>query len=219
MKAKIQAGVKTRFSKYGLKPATITELVNIVEAKVSTMGTIEDDKLEGIISAEIASVEPFITLIQKEVDSRVQTPPLQHTLVAPDLSELKNEILGLVDPLKNEIQSLKGQLTAQQSQAEKDSRLATLKEALKAKGATKEPVLQLVLSEAKFDATKTNESLIDEILPAYDAKMKVFYADSFVPRVPEEGKSKKVEEARSRADKIVAETASKLGILKPEPKV
>lgn len=219
MKAKIQAGVKTRFSRFGLKPATITELVNIVESKISAMGTIEDDKLDGIISAEIASVEPFIGLIQKEVDSRVVPANPTPQPATPDITELKNEILGLFNPLQDEIKNLKGQLTAQQERELKTTRLATLKTALKAKGATKEPVLQLVLSEANFDATETDDVLIEKLLPAYDAKMKTFYADSFVPRVPEEGKSKRVEEARSRASKVVEETISKLGIIKPEPKV
>lgn len=67
MKEKIRGSVKTAFSKYGLKDSSIEKLVNIVESRISKMGTIENE--DEVIKSEVALAEPYVAIIQPEIDA------------------------------------------------------------------------------------------------------------------------------------------------------
>lgn len=218
MKEKIKNGVKTAFAKYGLKPESVTKLVNIVETKIAAMGTIEDDKLDGVISSEIQNLEPFLGVMQSEIDSRVRKPAVNSipNPLVEEPTDLQAMLAKAFEPYQNEVKALREKLENQDKEKARNSRLAAIKEGLKVKGATKEPVLNVVLPSAEFADSDSNEQIVEKLLPIYDAKMKEFYSDGFVPRVPDTGKSEILKAAQTHTSKVIEGAVAGLGILAPE---
>ena len=220
MKEKIKQAVKTTYAKYGLKAESVTKISNIVETKLTAMGEIDADKLDGIINAEVQSIEPLIGIIQSEADARVRRIPAAAPAIDDQNQQTDLEVVlaKVLNPLQSEVTALKAKLENQDKTAARNARLSIVKEGLKAKGATKEPVLNVLLASAEFADSDSNEQVVEKLLPTYDAKMKEFYGEGFVPRLPVEGKSEIDKAMHERTQRIIDKTVSGLNVVTPEVK-
>lgn len=214
MKEKITAAVKTAYSKYGLKAATITKIVNKMETNISEMGTLEPDKLTEAIQTQIEKYEELAELTQTEADaSRVRKPsPVVNDDTDHKSDDLEDILKRVTSPLSAQVSELKAKLDAKDKAEANLARLASIKTLMKEKGATKEPVLQVVATPSELDESLTDEQIVEKLLPKFDSKMKEFYGDAFTPRLPEQGKSKATEQGQKHTETVLDKTISGLGI-------
>lgn len=221
MKEKISAAVKTTYSKFGLKAATIEKLTNIIESRLAAMGVIEPERLDGVIATVVAEQEPFIGLIQSEVDSRVHTPTPPAPPVPPvnpPVPTGNDDLKAILEKQQKEFDDFKA-LISNRDKAEKNQhRLATIGNVMKAKGCTKEPVLQVVLSGLTLDDAATDDSIVTNAMPIYEAKMKEFYGDAYVPHIPEADKTKITAAGQERLKKNIGKTVEQMGTNLAAPK-
>ena len=209
----IEKAVKTAYAKYGLKAATITKLVNKIETNISALGTLEPDKLTEAITAQITQYEALAELTQTEADaSRAKQLTPTPAAVETEPIDLEGILKRVTSPLEKQLLDMKAKLDAQDKDKANASRLAAIKNLMKAKGATKEPVLQVVATADKLDETLTDEQIADKLLLTFDSKMTEFYGDGHAPRLPEQGKSHVTEQGQKHTESVLDKAVAGMGI-------
>jgi len=210
----IEKAVKTAYAKYGLKAATITKLVNKIETNISALGTLEPDKLTEAITAQITQYEALAELTQTEADAtRARIPGQAKTETEKtDPVDLEGILKRVTSPLEKQLLDMKAKLDAQDKDKANASRLAAIKNLMKAKGATKEPVLQVVATADALDEALTDEQIADKLLLTFDSKMTEFYGDGHAPRLPEQGKSQVAEQGQKHTESVLDKAVAGMGI-------
>ena len=208
----IEKAVKTAYAKYGLKAATITKLVNKIETNISALGTLEPDKLTEAITAQITQYEALAELTQTEADASRQRNPQKADTADPDPVDLEGILKRVTSPLEKQLLDMKAKLDAQDKDKANASRLAAIKNLMKAKGATKEPVLQVVATADALDEALTDEQIADKLLLTFDSKMTEFYGDGHAPRLPEQGKSQVTEQGQKHTESVLDKAVAGMGI-------
>ena len=215
MKEQIKALVKTAYSKFGLKEASLEKLVNIIEQKVNAMGTMEPDKLTEAINGEITAYEPFVGLIQSEVDSRVQKPtPPKPSNPTPQDQEKKKEIeQDNVPQWAKDLQKQNEDLMLKLEAADKQKTLDQIKkqalDIAKTKGADNEKLLSKVMRLVDIEDGHTAEQVAEKLVSEY-SELYTTTNDGVVPsfqsnqKLDGEALSKLQEEgAKSRAKELM----------------
>lgn len=173
MDEKIKAAVKTLFSKYGLKDASIEKIVNIVKSRVEAMGTIETDKLDEIINSSVKESEPFIAIIQSEADARSRkpadpAPPKPQEPREPQEPKGDEEPPAWAKALIDDNKKLKEAIESR----EKQEGLNKLKsDAIKAaglKGATNAKIAEKALRLVQIEDGMTAEQVADLLITEYN---------------------------------------------------
>lgn len=215
MKEQIKALVKTAYAKFGLKEASLEKLVNIIEQKVNAMGALEPEKLTEAINGEITAYEPFVGLIQSEVDSRVQkpTPPKPSNPTPQEPQEpLKqsDEMPQWAKDLQKQNEELRQKLEVADKQKSIDQIKNQAIELAKKEGATNDKLLQkvirLVSIEDGFTAEQVSKSLITEYNELYTTT-----TEGVVPSVPSQPRMSEADLAKKREE---AAKTSKENLLK-----
>lgn len=107
MKEKIEQAVRTSLAKYGLKANSVTRIVNMIETNISAMGTVEADKLDGVIQTQIQGIEPLMGIFQSELDAVRTNPvspiptPAPQPILNPEMDELKKQVIAQQEFIAN----------------------------------------------------------------------------------------------------------------------
>lgn len=214
MKEQIKALVKTAYSKFGLKEASLEKLVNIIEQKVNAMGTMEPDKLTEAINGEITAYEPFVGLIQSEVDSRVQKPtppkPSNPTPQDPPKSTEQDEMPQWAKDLQKQNEELKQKLEVADKQKSIEQIKAQAIELAKKEGATNDKLLQKVIRLVSIEDGVTAEQVSKSLITEYN-ELYTTTTEGVVPSVPSQSRMSEADLAKKREE---AAKTSKENLLK-----
>ena len=226
MKEKIRSSVKTAYSKFGLKAESIEKIVNIVEARLTALGT-QEAEMDSALATEILAFEPFVGIIQSEVDSRKANPPAPAPTpspaptpnpeptpapIVPDEPEWAKKIRE-----KFEAQELKE--TESQKKATTEAKLKSATSLLEAAGCKSKKVLEVALSKIQVTDEMTDEQIKATVLPLYNTEYKEFYGDGQMPATAAGNVTPEVKkELRDNSNKLVDKALEKAGIKKPESK-
>ena len=214
MKEQIKALVKTAYSKFGLKEASLEKLVNIIEQKVNAMGTMEPDKLTEAINGEITAYEPFVGLIQSEVDSRVQKPtppkPSDPTPQDPPKSTEQDEMPQWAKDLQKQNEELKQKLEVADKQKSIEQIKAQAIELAKKEGATNDKLLQKVIRLVSIEDGVTAEQVSKSLITEYN-ELYTTTTEGVVPSVPSQSRMSEADLAKKREE---AAKTSKENLLK-----
>lgn len=214
MKEQIKALVKTAYSKFGLKEASLEKLVNIIEQKVNAMGTMEPDKLTEAINGEITAYEPFVGLIQSEVDSRVQKPtppkPSNPTPQDPPKSTEPDEMPQWAKDLQKQNEELKQKLEVADKQKSIEQIKAQAIELAKKEGATNDKLLQKVIRLVSIEDGVTAEQVSKSLITEYN-ELYTTTTEGVVPSVPSQPRMSEADLAKKREE---AAKTSKENLLK-----
>lgn len=101
-KEKIRQSVKTAYSKYGLKDATIEKITNMIADRIGTMGEIENE--DEAVANEISKAEAYVSLIQSEADARMRRGQLEPQAQTPVGTQNQNPNAG--EELQQALQEL-----------------------------------------------------------------------------------------------------------------
>ena len=170
MKEQIKALVKTAYSKFGLKEASLEKLVNIIEQKVNAMGTLEPDKLTEAINSEITAYEPFVGIIQSEVDSRVVKPtpaPKPAPTPTPQDPPKPAEPDGATSELEKRLKELEARLELADKQKALDQIKKQALDIAKNKGADNEKLLSKVMRLVDIEDGYTAEQVAEKLVSEY----------------------------------------------------
>lgn len=214
MKEQIKALVKTAYSKFGLKEASLEKLVNIIEQKVNAMGTMEPDKLTEAINGEITAYEPFVGLIQSEVDSRVQKPtppkPSNPTPQDPPKPAEQDEMPQWAKDLQKQNEELKQKLEVADKQKSIEQIKAQAIELAKKEGATNDKLLQKVIRLVSIEDGVTAEQVSKSLITEYN-ELYTTTTEGVVPSVPSQPRMSEADLAKKREE---AAKTSKENLLK-----
>lgn len=214
MKEQIKALVKTAYSKFGLKEASLEKLVNIIEQKVNAMGTMEPDKLTEAINGEITAYEPFVGLIQSEVDSRVQKPtppkPSNPTPQDPPKPAEHDEMPQWAKDLQKQNEELKQKLEVADKQKSIEQIKAQAIELAKKEGATNDKLLQKVIRLVSIEDGVTAEQVSKSLITEYN-ELYTTTTEGVVPSVPSQPRMSEADLAKKREE---AAKTSKENLLK-----
>ena len=214
MKEQIKALVKTAYSKFGLKEASLEKLVNIIEQKVNAMGTMEPDKLTEAINGEITAYEPFVGLIQSEVDSRVQKPtppkPSNPTPQDPPKSTEQDEMPQWAKDLQKQNEELTQKLEVADKQKSIEQIKAQAIELAKKEGATNDKLLQKVIRLVSIEDGVTAEQVSKSLITEYN-ELYTTTTEGVVPSVPSQSRMSEADLAKKREE---AAKTSKENLLK-----
>lgn len=214
MKEQIKALVKTAYSKFGLKEASLEKLVNIIEQKVNAMGTMEPDKLTEAINGEITAYEPFVGLIQSEVDSRVQKPtppkPSNPTPQDPPKPAEQDEMPQWAKDLQKQNEELKQKLEVADKQKSIEQIKAQAIELAKKEGPTNDKLLQKVIRLVSIEDGVTAEQVSKSLITEYN-ELYTTTTEGVVPSVPSQPRMSEADLAKKREE---AAKTSKENLLK-----
>jgi len=220
MKEKIRTSVRTAYSKFGLKEASIEKIVNIVEAKLTALGT-QEAEFDTQIALEITAFEPFVGIIQSEVDSRKVAAPVVAPIATPvpiatptptpaptllDEPEWAKRIRE-----KMEAQELKE--IESQKRAANEAKLASARKLLETSGAANKKVLEVALSKVQITEDMTDEQISATVLPLYNTEYKDFYGDGQSPITPIGQATPEAQKGlRENANKLIDKALGKVGV-------
>lgn len=214
MKEKIRESVKTAFSKYGLKDSSIEKLVNIVENKISAMGTIENE--DEVIKSEVAFAEPYIAIIQPEIDAlrnKVSTAKTEVTTSTSSANvEAENALVAEIKRIREKQEQFEQQYKSFQKQSHQEQVYGNIRKAALTKDPTNQKsgwasnsgVLDMVLATIKMDDTDTEETIFQKCQAEYNKRfVEIFGKSDSVPGVGNGGGASEIS-AEERA-KAIAE--------------
>jgi len=208
MKQQITQAIKTGFLKYGLKNESIEKLVSIIEAQLAAKGTIEPENLQAAINEAVVSTEPFVALIQSEVDSRAKKPIIPIPTPAPELPTPAD------NPENSELLKRLATLEAKDALASKkaatDLLLSDAARLAKGKGAENEKLLSKALKLITVEEGVTAEQISEKLLSEYNDFQSAVSGNGAIPQMPSKTLSNaEIESARSAAVKKSAEAFQK----------
>lgn len=214
IKEKVETVAKQVLSKYGLKAGSLSRVVNIIENRISSMGTIEEDKIDEVINKQIAELTPYMDVFQSEIDSvrasvrSASTPnptpsPAPAPAPAPEtngkLSELE-ERLAKQDEI---IQSLKSSLETKAQQEQRANVIQSLKTAMFPEGQFDANAFDAVCYELgdKLVGEVKVEDLSKEALDKYNNRISTS-PFAFTPRISTSGGKTGEEGKKATSDLI-----------------
>ena len=204
MKEQIKALVKTAYSKFGLKEASLEKLVNIIEQKVNAMGTLEPDKLTEAINSEITAYEPFVGIIQSEVDSRVVKPtpaPKPAPTPTPQDPPKPAEPDGATSELEKRLKELEARLELADKQKTLDQIKKQALDIAKTKGADNEKLLSKVMRLVDIEDGHTAEQVAEKLVSEY-SELYTTTTEGAVPAAPTQSKMSEADLAKAREEAI-----------------
>jgi len=202
MKDKITQAVKTSYSKYGLKAASVEKMVAIIEAKLTAMGVIEPDKLQDAISEVVKGAEPFVELIQSEVDSRIKKPtdpPAPPTPPAP----ADDSTTALLKTLMEKITGLENKDAEHRKMTTKQELITKALEISGKQGATNSTLLKKAIKLIDIQDDMTAEQISGLALSEYNELQSSISKDGAVPIIPALGDKATVEAAQKKGVDLV----------------
>lgn len=209
----IESSVKTAYSKYGLKEGSVKKIVNMISAKMQTMGTIENEA--EVLQSEVVAMEPMLSIIQSEVDARAKNVVTKsETTSIPQLTAAKteqptDETLALVKNILEKQQSIEEKLAKKEKEETNAKLLKDVSAAMEAKGATNKAITELLLRNAVFDKSMTTEQIADQYLNEYNKACTDLYGNGASPDfsgigITNPGSNQaKIEESRKQISQMI----------------
>lgn len=211
-KEQIRQSVKTSFSKYGLKDSSIEKLVNIVESRISKMGTIENE--DEVIKSEVALAEPYIAIIQPEIDamrSKNTEAKAEEITKAQTTTESESAILAELKKITERQDRFEQTQQAALKQAQRNQLFENIRKTALTKDSANEKsgwasnagVLNVALGNIQIEDTDTDETISQKCQAEYNKRyVEIFGKSDSVPGLGTGGSASEIS-AEERAKAIV----------------
>lgn len=207
IKEKIETVAKQVLSKYGLKAGSLSRVVNVIENRISGMGTIEEDKIDEVINQQITELTPYMDIFQSEIDSvrtsvRNAASSADSALVnttEPKLTELE-ERLAKQDEI---IKTLQSSLESKAQQEQRANVIQSLKKTMFPEGQFDANAFDAVCYELgdKLVGEVKVDDLSKEALDKYNSRISTS-PFAFTPRISTAGGKSGEEGKKATSDLI-----------------
>lgn len=213
MRERIEQAVRTSLAKYGLKANSVTRIVNMIEGNISTMGTVEENQIDGVIQTQITSIEPLMGIFQSEIDSyrtpqpqpqpQPQSQPQPYQVSNPDIDELKK----MVEEQNKFIQQMQRERMEKQQGQFREGIIKSLKDSMFPNGVFDKNAFDATCYElsGKFVQDAKVEELAKEALTKYNERMSSTGTNLFAPSVSVVGGTPAPDEARKQTQAMIAD--------------
>lgn len=193
-KEQIRQSVKTSFSKYGLKDSSIEKLVNIVESRISKMGTIENE--DEVIKSEVAFAEPYIAIIQPEIDAlrgkHTETKSEETTKTQATTTESESVILAELKKITERQDRFEQMQQASLKQAQRSQIFENIRKTALSKDSANEKsgwasnagVLNVAFGTVQIEDADTEETISQKCQAEYNKRyVEIFGKSDSVPGI------------------------------------
>ena len=185
-KEQLLSEIKSKLGTTSLSERTLSEYVANILPTITSDEQVNDTfyaahtailkSLEGQLNKDVAD---RVKVAQSEWEKNRQT----HTPNPnPNPTDPKNEPNSILQEMQAAITSMQKKLEEAEKAKVSENLLASVKSAMKAKGATDEAVMMFTFKGENIDTTKSVDELTESYLKTYDANYKTLRGDGASPR-------------------------------------
>ena len=185
-KVQLLSELKTKLGTTSLSERTLSEYV----ANILPTITSDEQVNDAFYAAHTAILKSLEGQLNKDVADRVKTAkseweknhPTPTPNPNPNPTDPKNEPNKELEEMKSMIAAMQQKLEAADKAKLSSDMMASVKSAMKAKGATDEAVMLYTFKGENIDTTKSVEELTESYLKTYDANYRTLRGDGASPR-------------------------------------
>ena len=185
-KEQLLSEIKSKLGTTSLSERTLSEYVANILPTITSDEQVNDTfyaahtailkSLEGQLNKDVAD---RVKVAQSEWEKNHQTPTPNPN---PNPTDPKNEPNSILQEMQAAITSMQKRLEEAEKAKVSENLLASVKSAMKAKGATDEAVMMFTFKGENIDTTKSVGELTESYLKTYDANYKTLRGDGASPR-------------------------------------
>ena len=183
-KEQLLSEIKSKLGTTSLSERTLSEYVANILPTITSDEQVNDTfyaahtailkSLEGQLNKDVAD---RVKVAQSEWEKNRQTPTPNPN---PNPTDPKNEPNSILQEMQAAITSMQKRLEEAEKAKVSENLLASVKSAMKAKGATDEAVMMFTFKGENIDTTKSVDELTESYLKTYDANYKTLRGDGGV---------------------------------------
>lgn len=185
-KEQLLSELKSKLGTTSLSERTLSEYVGNVLPTITSDEQVNDT----FYAAHVGILKSIEGQLNKDVADRVKTAkseweknhPNPNPNPNPSPTEPKNEPNKELEKMKSMIVAMQQKLEAADKAKLSSDMMASVKSAMKAKGATDEAVMLYTFKGESIDTTKSVEELTESYLKTYDANYRTLRGDGASPR-------------------------------------
>lgn len=185
-KEQLLSELKSKLGTTSLSERTLSEYVGNVLPTITSDEQVNDT----FYAAHVGILKSIEGQLNKDVADRVKTAkseweknhPNPNPNPNPNPTEPKNEPNKELEEMKSMIAAMQQKLEAADKAKLSSDMMASVKSAMKAKGATDEAVMLYTFKGESIDTTKSVEELTESYLKTYDANYRTLRGDGASPR-------------------------------------
>lgn len=185
-KEQLLSELKTKLGTTSLSERTLSEYVGNVLPTITSDEQVND----AFYAAHVGILKSIEGQLNKDVADRVKTAkseweknhPSPNPNPNPNPADPKNEPNKELEEMKSMIAAMQQKLEAADKAKLSSDMMASVKSAMKAKGATDEAVMLYTFKGENIDTTKSVEELTESYLKTYDANYRTLRGDGASPR-------------------------------------
>jgi hypothetical protein len=185
-KEQLLSELKTKLGTTSLSERTLSEYVGNVLPTITSDEQVNDT----FYAAHVGILKSIEGQLNKDVADRVKTAkseweknhPSLNRNPNPNPTDPKNEPNKELEEMKSMIAAMQQKLEAADKAKLSSDMMASVKSAMKAKGATDEAVMLYTFKGENIDTTKSVEELTESYLKTYDANYRTLRGDGASPR-------------------------------------
>lgn len=185
-KEQLLSELKTKLGTTSLSERTLSEYVGNVLPTITSDEQVNDT----FYAAHVGILKSIEGQLNKDVADRVKTAKSEWEKNHPNLNpnpnpnptDPKNEPNKELEEMKSMIAAMQQKLEAADKAKLSSDMMASVKSAMKAKGATDEAVMLYTFKGENIDTTKSVEELTESYLKTYDANYRTLRGDGASPR-------------------------------------
>ena len=185
-KEQLLSELKTKLGTTSLSERTLSEYVGNVLPTITSDEQVNDT----FYAAHVGILKSIEGQLNKDVADRVKTAkseweknhPSPNPNPNPNPTDPKNEPNKELEEMKSMIAAMQQKLEAADKAKLSSDMMASVKSAMKAKGATDEAVMIYTFKGENIDTTKSVEELTESYLKTYDANYRTLRGDGASPR-------------------------------------
>lgn len=184
MKERLLSELKTKLGTTSLSERTLSEYVGNILPSITS----EEQANDAFYATHVAILKSIEGQLNKDVADRVKNARAEWEKAHPsptpnpNPTEPKNEPSKELEEMKSMIAAMQQKIEAADKAKLESDLLASVKSAMKAKGATDEAVMMYTFKGESIDTTKNVEELTESYLKTYDANYKTLRGDGASPR-------------------------------------
>ena len=184
MKERLLSELKTKLGTTSLSERTLSEYVGNILPSITS----EEQANDAFYATHVAILKSIEGQLNKDVADRVKNARAEweknHPTPTPNPNptEPKNEPNKELEEMKSMIAAMQQKLEAADKAKLSSDMMASVKSAMKAKGATDEAVMLYTFKGENIDTTKSVEELTESYLKTYDANYRTLRGDGASPR-------------------------------------
>lgn len=181
-KEQLLSELKTKLGTTSLSERTLSEYVGNVLPTITSDEQVNDT----FYAAHVGILKSIEGQLNKDVADRVKTAKSEweknHSSHNQNTTDPKNEPNKELEEMKSMIATMQQKLEAAEKAKLSSDMMASVKSAMKAKGATDEAVMLYTFKGENIDTTKSVEELTESYLKTYDANYRTLRGDGASPR-------------------------------------